>query len=1029
MALAVGREGGGGGEAGAGAGVAGAPAEEDLVPGGGRLPGDASLPAAGGAKTGTGAGAGAGGAEVPRGVGGGVGSEVAPRGGLVRPTEEAGPLREGGSEGTAPTAGEEPSAGPEGRPGGAMKGLPEEAGGTGPGGDAALGKERERGGCEATRGDGGEARQIADAAPEKAAPAVGDDEEGPDWEPGLEPESSMSSSDSEDYSDDDSSEPFSLSLSESSDWEEEGDETEEGEAGASPGKAPTSLVEGVGAEESGGDGEVFAAGSPAGARDQEDWGNFLTALHEGRLLEESDSDDDIDLDEFLDANIGLGDLVEGPAEPRAVRPLTRAEGPVEDYDLDDYEAALEAAEWELTGNDRKEYADFLADFFALAEADEDSGDELDGDYVAKWGAMQIPELLTPSKRRMPSPRRRAKRNIARPILGNINVAAKAKEVPLKAARVPIQVKKLSGDALNNFRAPAGRALQFVAARQPGAAAPASDVPRSLPQPPVVQTPEKTGPAWTSDELAYLEEQSLPQAYLFSDTFRPKQVEELYWQIQALVQLLLQWCAVPEVTPGVEGEAKKKLSKKAMLAAKKEQAMAEAKAKEEQARRMKLWGHLNDILMYTQWVSMRNTQLHFHGLGPETLGMGIHPKEAAAGQTLLNGTTDPHGSQAWVPWRGRLIHYVQGVTDNTLVRKLHHMVMTRQVDATAMTGVPLDLDVMRFEDDFNPYLMKREMKRLMRNKMQLFTPAEDRLLAIGIRTLGNNYRLIKARLLPGKSAGQINTRRRNVLQRSSNREIKNAMAELHSKLSPELLREIQAALDKYRNLPSSSRWEMVALSPSPLLRGHSAAVLKQMWESMNSLPWNTKHKEEEEASVPQALKGQGAMERLLGGDSDSEADMDPMDPDWGLAVFNNAECIPGGSEGSSQRDTPFEQDEMEESGSESDGGQPPKLLPVKGGEPGSLSTGAGTAAATAVLAAATVPPSPPRSPERGRESYFSQEDLDDVEPAVPGPGKGAGQARPFEVGAAEREELSDSEPEAAEGEPQGGFERELLSDSD
>ena len=916
-----------------------------------------------------------------------------------------------------------------------MKGLPEEAGGTGPQGKAALEKGVERGDCNAARGDDGEARQSAAAAREEAAPAPGDDEEGPDWEPGLEPESSMSSSDSEDYSDDDSSEPLSLSSSESSDSEEEGEEREGGQAGASPGKAPASLVEGVGTEEPGRGGEVFAGGSPAGSRDQADWGNFLTALNEGRLLEESDSDDEIDLDEFLDANIGLGDLVEGPAEPRerAVRPLTRAEGPVEDYDLDDYEAALEAAEWELTGNDRKEYADFLADFFAHAEADEDSGDELDGDYVAKWGAMQMPELLTPSKRRMPSPRRRAKRNVARPILGNINVAAKAKEVPLlKAGRVPTQVKKLSGDALNkaNFRAPAGRVLQFVTARQPAAAAPASAVPSSLPQPPVVQTPEKTAPAWTSDELAYLEEQSLSKAYLFSDTFRPKQVEELYWQIQALVQLLLQWCAVPEETPGTGGEAKKKLSKKARLVAKKEQAMASAKAEEERARRMKLWGHLHDILVHTQWVSMRNAQLHFPGLGPETLGMGTRTKEAAAGQPLLNGTTDPHGSEAWVPWRGRLIHYVQGVTDNTLVRKLHHMAMTRQVDATAMTGVPLDLDVMRYEDDFNPYLVKREMKRLMRNKMQLFTPAEDRLLAIGIRTLGNNYRLIKARLLPGKSAGQINTRRRNVLQRSSNKDIKNAMAELHSKLSPELLREIQAALDKYRDLPPSSRWEMVALSPSPLLRGHSAAVLKQMWESMNSLPWNTKHRGEGEKSVPQAREGQGFMERLLEGDSVSDSEAG-MDPDWGLGVFNNAECIPGGPEGSPQRDTPFEQDEMEESGSESDGGQkPPKLLSAMGGEPGSLSTGAGTAAATAVPAA-TAPPSPRRSPERGRESYFSQEDLDEVEPAAPGPGKGAGQARPFEVGAAEREELSDSEPEAAglEGEPRGGFERELLSDSD
>ena len=902
------------------------------------------------------------------------------------------------------------------------------------------GEGREAEGCEG--GGGGSQGQ------DSAERIVQEDEEGPEWEPGMEPEDSMSDSDSEDFSSESSDEAFSLSSSEESSEEEEEEAVEEEgpRAGVRAGGEPG--AEGGAARLLEGDFGVAVSGQRrdgTSSVDNANWGDFLTALHEGRLLEESDSDEDLDLGEFLDEGLRVGDLGGGGAQKRGARPLTRAEGPVEDYDLDDYEAALEAAEWELTGNDRREYADFLSDFFAHAEADEDSDDDRDGDYVAKWGALELPEILTPSKRRMPSPRRAAKnaRNAARPILGNINVAAKAKVMPLlKASKKSAQSAEPGSAAANkkarSSRAAAGRALQFSAPTRPllpASALPASGTAlASAPEPQAFQAAWKAEPAWTSDELAYLEEQSLSRAYLFVDTFRPNQVEELYWQMQALVQLLLQGCAPSPPNQAGEGagvsKAKAKTKAKGKgkpgLSKKERQAaarLAASKAEEQRARVLKLWEHLQDIMVYTQWLSARNGMLRFAGVPPQTLGMGAPPGRAARGDPLQE-SPDPHGSEAWVPWRGRLIHFIQGVTDNTLIRKLHHAVVTQQAVKTATIGAPLDLEPMRFEEDFNPSLRQREMKRLMRNKMQLFTPAEDRLLAMGIRTLGNNYRLIKKRLLPGKDPCQINTRRRNVLQRSSNKEIKSAMADLHSKLSPELRREIQAALDKYRDLPPSSRWEMVSLSPSPLLRGHSAAVLKQMWESM--MPWKEKLEEEKPAQAGPSDGPQGSLERLLEGDSESK---EGMDPDWGLGVFRTAESLPGGPAASPPRaTTAFEQEEMEESGSEGDErGQTPSRpqRPERGVDLGSLSAGPGPSGGRPV---ATHPP-----PRRGlgghREGYFSQ---DELEPESPGAAKGGVQARPFEVGAAEREELSDSEPDIdprAEKEQPAGFEREQLSDSE
>ena len=937
------------------------------------------------------------------------------------PPDEA--AREGPTEsGRASPRGDEPG----GPPGGATDGADMEPPGEG---------------REAAGGEGGGGGSKGQGSAEQD---VQEDEEGPDWEPGMEPEDSMSNSDSDDFSSESSDEALSLSSSGESSEEEEAMEEEGPRSGVRAGGEPEA-ERGASRLREGDSGVAVPGQRLDGTSDADnaDWGDFLTALHEGRLLKESDSDEDLDLGEFLDEGLRVGDLRGGGAqEPRGARPLTRAEGPVKDYDLDDYEAALEAAEWELTGNDRREYADFLTDFFAHAEADEDSDDDRDGDYVAKWGALELPEFLTPSKRRIPSPRRAAKnaRNEARPILGNINVAAKAEVMPLlKASSKKSAQAAEPGTAskkARSSRAAAGRSLHFSAPTRP--LLPASALPASgtalvsAPEPQALQAVWKAEPTWTSDELAYLEEQSLSRAYLFVDTFRPNQVEELYWQMQALVQLLLQGCAPspPNMVregPGVskakaktKGKGKPGPSKKERQAAAR---LAASRAEEQRARVLKLWEHLQDIMVYTQWVSARNGMLRFAGVPPQTLGMGTSPDRAARGEPSQE-SPDPHGSEAWVPWRGRLIHFVQGVTDNTLIRKLHHAVITQQAVKTATVGAPLDLEPMRFEEDFNPSLRQREMKRLMRNKMQLFTPAEDRLLAMGIRTLGNNYRLIKKRLLPGKDPSQINTRRRNVLQRSSNKDIKSAMADLHSKLSPELRREIQAALDKYRDLPPSSRWEMVSLSPSPLLRGHSAAVLKQMWESM--MPWKEKLEEEKPAQAGPSDGPQGSLERLLEGDSESK---EGMDPDWGLGVFRNAESLPGGLAASPPRaTTAFEQEEMEESGSESDeGGQTPRgpQRPGRGVDLGSLSTGPGPSAGGPVV----TPPPPRRGLGGHGEGYFSQ---DELEPESPEAAKGGVGARPFEVGAAEREELSDSEPDTdprAEEEQPAGFEREQLSDSE
>ena len=1037
MAPPAGPAGGAGGGAGGGAAGGAAPPGEG-TPGGGRGAGPGG-PAAARGRAGAGAGVEAVAVRAERAPGE---RGERPGGALLGPAAETPgePRGDGARTDVAPPL-----------PEGAARGGGAESGGASPGGDepgeppgettdgADMEPPREgRGGVGV---GGGSARQGSAERDSK------DDEEGPEWEPGMEPEDSMSDSDSDDFSSESSDEAFSLTSSDESSEESE----EEGEAAAVEGRQggvsaggepgaggdPARLTEG--------DSDVAAPGQPrdsAGAADNADWGDFLTALHEGRLLEESDSDEDLDLGEFMDDGLGLGDLRGGNAQQlRGARPLTRAEGPVEDYDLDDYEAALEAAEWELTGNDRREYADFLSDFFAHAEADEDS-DDRDGDYVAKWGALEMPEFLTPSKRRMPSPRRAAKRNVARPILGNINVAAKAKVMPLlKASKKSTQVAEPGSAARSkkarNSRAAAGRALQFAAPAHP--LLPASVLPANGVALASAPTPQafQAEPAWTSDELAYLEEQSLSRAYLFADTFRPNQVEELYWQMQAFVQLLLQGCAPPPPDPAGEGpgisKSKAKTKGKAKPGSSKKEREAAARqaasrAEEQRARVRRLWEHLQDIMVYTRWVSARNGMLRFPGLQPQTLGMGAPPERAARGEPPQE-SPDPHGSEAWVPWRGRLIHYIQGVTDNTLIRKLHHMVVTQQAVNTATAGAPLDLEPMRFEEDFNPSLRHRELKgpggnRLMRNKMQLFTPAEDRLLAIGIRTLGNNYLLIKKRLLPGKDPSQINTRRRNVLQRSTNKEIKSAMADLHSKLSPELRREIQAALDKYRDLPPSSRWEMVSLSPSPLLRGHSAAVLKQMWESM--MPWKEKPEEEKSALAGPSDRPQGSLERLLEGDSESK---EGMDPDWGLGVFRTAESLPGGPAASPPREaTAFEQEEMEESGSEGDeGGLTPRRpqRPERGAELGSLSTGAGPSGSRPLAS----PPPPRKGLEGPEEGYFSH---DELEPESQGAAKGRVEARPFEVGAAEREELSDSEPDVgpgAEEEEPAGFEREQLSDSE
>ena len=172
----------------------------------------------------------------------------------------------------------------------------------GPPGEVTDGADMEPPG-EGREAEGGEGGGGGSQGQDSAERIVQEDEEGPEWEPGMEPEDSMSDSDSEDFSSESSDEAFSLSSSEESSEEEEEEavEAEGPRAGVRAGGEPG--AEGGAARLLEGDFGVAVSGQRrdgTSSVDNANWGDFLTALHEGRLLEESDSDEDLDLGEFLD---------------------------------------------------------------------------------------------------------------------------------------------------------------------------------------------------------------------------------------------------------------------------------------------------------------------------------------------------------------------------------------------------------------------------------------------------------------------------------------------------------------------------------------------------------------------------------------------------------------------------------------------------------------------------------------------------------------------------------------------------------
>ena len=110
---------------------------------------------------------------------------------------------------------------------------------------------------------------------------------------------------------------------------------------------------------------------------------------------------------------------------------------------------------------------------------------------------------------------------------------------------------------------------------------------------------------------------------------------------------------------------------------------------------------------------------------------------------------------------------------------------------------------------------------MKNKMMLFLPAEDELLARGITKYGLQYRLIQKDLLPAKTAKNLKNRVQNLMHRCKGNKVKTALLEYRKKpLSEEELEIVREGIKEH-----GARWLVISRKCLPSREGHQ---LKALW---------------------------------------------------------------------------------------------------------------------------------------------------------------------------------------------------------
>eukprot|EP00898_Chlorokybus_atmophyticus_P006924 jgi/Chlat1/7232/Chrsp57S06763 len=122
---------------------------------------------------------------------------------------------------------------------------------------------------------------------------------------------------------------------------------------------------------------------------------------------------------------------------------------------------------------------------------------------------------------------------------------------------------------------------------------------------------------------------------------------------------------------------------------------------------------------------------------------------------------------------------------TVTRPSTEPVMVPQRIATAMR---------RFQDLFNPLLLPIRPAKKDFVKRMLFTPAEDRLLALGIERFGADWRKIAQHFFPSKTEHQVAARQKNLCSsRAGDNVVRAAKLKNMSPLTPEELSVVEQRL--------------------------------------------------------------------------------------------------------------------------------------------------------------------------------------------------------------------------------------------